>query len=105
MDCVVGISRIYTWSGEGAAGSGLLVAWAVVLGSIFVGSGLRLGFWGSSSSPLLSSVNNDGQKSVQMSENSDNPSENSAAISMSYSCSCCLQCSSTVMSINHSSYG
>ena len=52
----------YTRSEEGAAGSGLLVAWAVALGSNFVGSGLRLGFWGSSSFPLLSLVNNDGQK-------------------------------------------
>ena len=70
VDCATGEGRIYTWSGEGAAGSGLLVAWAVVLGFNFVGSGLRLGFWGSSSFPLLSSVNNDGQKSLQMSENS-----------------------------------
>ena len=91
MDCAAGEGRIYTRSGEGAAGSGLFVAWAVALGSIFMGSGLRLGFWGSSSFPLLSSVNNDGKKSVQMSENSDNPSQNSAAVSISYSCSCCLQ--------------
>ena len=90
MDCAVGEGRIYTRSGESAAGSGLLVAWAVALGSIFVGSGLRLGFWGSSSFPLLSSVNNDGQKLVQMSEYSDNPSENSAAVSISSSYSCCL---------------
>ena len=27
VDCVAGIGRIYTWSVEGAAGSGLLVAW------------------------------------------------------------------------------
>ena len=47
----------------------------MALGFNFVGSGLRLGFWGSSSFPLLSSVNNDGQKSVQMSDNSDNPPE------------------------------
>ena len=98
-------SRICTWSGKGAAGSGLLVAWAVALGSNFVGSCLRLGFWGSSSFPLLSSVNNDGQKLVQMSENSDNPSENFATVSVSSSCSCCLQCSSTVMSIRHFSSG
>ena len=75
----------------------------MALGSDFVGSGLRLGFWGSSSFPLLSSINNDGQESVQMSENSDNPSENSTAISISSSYSCCLQCSSIVMSIRHSS--
>ena len=89
MDCASGESRIYTWLREGAAGSGLLVAWVVVLGFNFVGSGLRLGFWGSSSFPLLSSVNNDGQKAVQMSENSDNPSKNSIAISISSSCSYC----------------
>ena len=69
MDCAASEGRIYTWSGEGAAGSGLLVAWAVVLGFNFVGNGLRLGFWGSSSFPLLSLVNNDGQKLVQMFEN------------------------------------
>ena len=44
MDCATGEGRIYTWLGEGAAGSGLLVAWVVVLGFNFVGSGLRLGF-------------------------------------------------------------
>ena len=89
VDCAAGEGRIYTWLGEGAAGSGLCVAWVVVLGFNFVGSGLRLGFWGSSSFPLLSSVNNDGQKLVQMSENSDNPLENSIEISISSSCSYC----------------
>ena len=79
----------YTRSEEGATDSGLLVAWVVALGSNFVGCGLKLGFWGSSSFPLLSLVNNDGQKSVQMSENSDNPSENSTAVSINSSCSCC----------------
>ena len=29
--------RIYTWSMEGATGSGLLVAWAVAVGSKFMG--------------------------------------------------------------------
>ena len=67
VECAAGLCRICTWSGEGVADSGLLVAWAVALGSNFVESGLRLGFWGSSSFPLLSSVNNDGQKSMQMS--------------------------------------
>ena len=45
MWIVLGIGRIYTWSVEGAAGSELLVAWAV-------------GFWGSSISsfPLPLSV-------------------------------------------------
>ena len=60
MDCVAGEGRIYTGLGEGAASSGLLVAWAVVLGFNFVGSGLRIGFWGSSTTsfPLPSSVSN-----------------------------------------------
>ena len=30
--------------GEGAAGSGLLVVWAVALGFNFVGNGLRISF-------------------------------------------------------------
>ena len=60
VECAAGEGRIYSGSGEGAAGSGLLVAWAVVLGFNFVGSGLRIGSWGSSttSSPLPSSVSN-----------------------------------------------
>ena len=105
VSCVAGLGRMCTWSGKGAAGNGLLVAWVVALRSNFVGSGLRLGFWGFSSFPLLSPVNNDGQKLVQMSENSDNPSKNSATVSVSSSYSYCLQCSSIVMSIRHSSFG
>ena len=35
----------YTESGEDAAGSGLLVAWAVALGFNFMGIGCRIGFW------------------------------------------------------------
>ena len=31
--------RIYTWSVEGATGSGLLVAWAVAVGFKFMGIG------------------------------------------------------------------
>ena len=59
VSCAVGLGRMCTWSRKGAAGSGLLVAWVVALGSNFVGTGLRLGFWGSSTAsfPLLSSVN------------------------------------------------
>ena len=58
VSCAAVLGRICTWSEEGVVGSGLLVAWAVALGSNFVGSGLRLGFWGSSTAsfPLLSSV-------------------------------------------------
>ena len=43
VSCVAGLGRMYTLPGKGVAGSGLLVAWAVALGSNFVGSGLRLG--------------------------------------------------------------
>ena len=41
MDCVVRVgcapSRIYTRSGEDAAGSGLFLGWAMALGSKFMG--------------------------------------------------------------------
>ena len=84
VECAVGLGRMCTRSEEGAVGSGLLGAWAVALGSNFVGSGLGISFWGSSTTsfPLLSSVNNGEIAS-----------------------SCCLQCSSTVLSIKHSSSG
>ena len=101
------------WVRRGAAGSGLLVAWAMALGFNFMGNGLRISFWGSSTAsfPLPSLVINgeiasfflNGQKTAQMSEDSDNPSENLAKVSISSSCSCCLQCSSTMVSIRHSS--
>ena len=60
VECVAGVGRMCTGSGEGAAGSGLLVAWVVALGSNFVGSGVRLSFRGSSivSFPLPSLVSN-----------------------------------------------
>ena len=32
VDCVAGVGKMYTWSVEGATGSGHLVAWAVVVG-------------------------------------------------------------------------
>ena len=107
VECAAGVGKMCRGSGEGAGGCGLLVAWAVTLGFNFVGSGLRISFWGSStpSFPLLSSVSNDGQKLVQMFENSDNPSKNSITVSISSSCSLCLQFSSTVVSIKHSSSG
>ena len=59
VECAAGVGRMCTGLGEGVVGSGLLVAWAVALGSNFVGSGLRLSFWGSStvSFPLPSPVN------------------------------------------------
>ena len=52
VKCVVGVGRMRTGSREGVAGSGLLGAWAVALGSNFVGSGLRISFWGSSTALL-----------------------------------------------------
>ena len=39
VECAASEGRIYTESGEGVAGSGLLVAWAVALGFIFIGIG------------------------------------------------------------------
>ena len=74
VECVVGVGRICIGSGEGAAGSRLLVAWVMALGFNFVGNGLRISFWGFSTTsfPLPSSVSNgeiasfflDGQKVV-----------------------------------------
>ena len=59
VNCATGEGRMCTGSGKGAAGSGLLVAWAVVLGFNFMGIGLRIRFYGFSlvSFPLPSSVN------------------------------------------------
>ena len=81
---VASVDRMCTGSGEGATSSGLLVAWAVALGFNFTANGLRISFWGSSTTsfPLPSSVSNgeisssflDGQKAAQMSGDSDNPS-------------------------------
>ena len=40
VGCGAGESRIYTWSVEGATGSGhLVLSWAVALGSKFMGFG------------------------------------------------------------------
>ena len=39
VGCGAGEGRIYTWSVEGATGSGHLVAWAVVVGFNSVGIG------------------------------------------------------------------
>ena len=90
IDCAACVCRIYTGSVEGKC---------------------KLCFWGSSTTsfPLPSSVSNGeiasffshGQKAAPMFEDSDNPSEYSTTVSISYSCSCCLQCSSTVVSIRH----
>ena len=39
VGCVAGEGIIYTWSVEGATGSGHLMAWAVVVGFNYVGIG------------------------------------------------------------------
>ena len=78
VECASRVDRMCTGSGEGIASSGLLVACAVALGFNFVGSGLRIGFWGSSTTsfPLPSLVSNGEIASF-----------------------CYLQCSSTMVSI------
>ena len=48
VGCGAGEGRIYTWSVEGATGSGLLVAWAVAMGFNSVGNGFKTSSWGSS---------------------------------------------------------
>ena len=59
VECVAGLGRLFTWSGEGVADSGLLVAWVVALGFKVFGSSLRISFWVSSTVSFLlpSSVN------------------------------------------------
>ena len=39
VGCGAGEGRIYTWSTEGATGSGLFLGWAVALGSKSMGFG------------------------------------------------------------------
>ena len=39
VGCGAGEGRIYTWSAEGATGSGHLVSWAVAVGFNYVGIG------------------------------------------------------------------
>ena len=70
VECAAGVGKTCIRSGEGAAGSEPR------------GSGLRISFWGSSTTsfPLPSSVSNGEIASF-----------------------CCLQCSSTMVSIRHSS--
>ena len=59
VECAAGLGRLCTWSGEGVAGSGLLVTWAVTLGFKVFGSDLRISFWVSSTVSFLlpSSIN------------------------------------------------
>ena len=62
VECAIGVGMMCIGLGEGAAGSGLLVVWAVALGFNFVGNVLRISFWGSftASFPLPSLVNKEG---------------------------------------------
>ena len=96
---VSGVGIIYTWSVEGATGSGLLVAWAVAVGFNYVGNGFETSSWGSStiSFPLPSSVIKGrisswfslGKTTSHISEDSDNPLDNSIKSSISSWCGCC----------------
>ena len=82
VECAAREERMCTGSREGAAGSGLLVAWAMALGFNFMGIGRRIIFFGSSpaSFPLPSSVSigeitsffSYGQATSQISEDSNN---------------------------------
>ena len=78
VDCAAGVGRVYTWSVEGATGSGLLVAWAV-------------GFWGSSISsfPLPSSVSIGEVSSFFSHGQTAEPVFEDSKFSISPSCSCC----------------
>ena len=99
VGCASGVGRIYTWSVEGATGSGLLVAWAVEVGFNYVGNGFETSSWGSStiSFPLPSSVIKGkisswfslGKTTSHIYEDSDNPSDNSIKSSISSWCGCC----------------
>ena len=80
------VGKIYTWSVEGATGSGLLVAWAVAVRFNSVGNGFETSSWGSStiSFPLpssvikgkISSLFSIGKTTSHISKDSDNPSNN-----------------------------
>ena len=58
VGCAAGEGRIYTWSVEGAIGSGFLVAWTVAVGFNSKGNGFKISSLGSSTAsfPLPSSV-------------------------------------------------
>ena len=90
VGCAACVGKIYTWSVEGVAGSGLFVAWAVAMGFNSVGNGFETSSWGSStiSFPLPSLVIKGriyswfsiGKTTSNISEDSDNPSDNSIKI-------------------------
>ena len=83
-----GVGKMYTWSVEGATGSGLLV-----------GNGFKTSSWGFStvSFPLPSSIIKGrissffslGKTIAHIYEDSDNPSDNSIKSSISPWCGCC----------------
>ena len=87
VSCAAVLGRVCIGSGEGAASSEPR------------GSGLIIGFWGSSTTsfPLPSSISNEeiasffshGQTTSPMSEDSDNPSKYSEKLSIGPSCRCC----------------
>ena len=93
VGCASSVGRIYTWLVEGATGSGLLVAWAVAVGFNSVVNGFEISSWGSStiSFPLpfsvikgrFSSWFSFGKTTSHISEDSDNPSDNSIKSSIS----------------------
>ena len=99
FEFAAGVGRLYTWSVKGATGSGLLVAWAVAVGFNYVENGLRTCILGSSTAsfPLPSSVIKGkifswfslGKTTSHISEDSDNPSDNSIESSISPWCGCC----------------
>ena len=94
VDCVAGIGKIYTWSVEGVAGSGLLVAWVV-------------GFWGSSISsfPLPSSVSIGEVSSFFSHGQTAEPVSEDSKFSINPSCCCYRHYFSTIVSLSHSSSG
>ena len=115
VDCVAGEGIMYSWSVDGATGSGYLVAWALAVGFSFMGIGWRVSFCGSfpASIPLPSLVNTAmisswfslGKTTSHISEDSSNPSDIYIKSSISSWCGCCSHCSSAIMSVKHSSSG
>ena len=103
VDCVAGVGKMYTWSVEGATGSGQLVAWAVALG-FNLGIGRMIGSWVPStvSYPLLSSVNNGEVASFFSHRQTAAPTKDSKFTTRP-SCGCCRHGSSTMVPLRHSS--
>ena len=99
VGCAACVGKMYTWSVERATGSGLLVAWAVAVGFNSMEKGFKTSSWGAStiSFPLPSSVIKGrifswfslGKTTSHISEDSDNPSDNSIKSSISPMCGCC----------------